>query len=70
MDCNLKKLANFFKFVQCVLENLLNIDYGLFFLQEFTLYLVFGALRTDFVFEIRCSVLILAQSETKTYKPP
>ena len=32
MDCNLKKLANFFKFFLCILVKLLKIDYGLFFL--------------------------------------
>ena len=30
VDCNLKKLANFFKLFLCILEKSLKIDYGLF----------------------------------------
>ena len=29
VDCNLKKLANIFKFFLCILENSLKIDHGL-----------------------------------------
>ena len=32
MDCNLKKLANFFKFFLCIVEKSLKTDYSLFFL--------------------------------------
>ena len=28
MDCNLKKFARFFKFILCILEKSLKIDYG------------------------------------------
>ena len=31
VDCNLKNLANFFKFFLCILKKSLKIDYGLFF---------------------------------------
>ena len=34
VDCNLKKLANFFKFFFCILEKALKIDYDLFLLGE------------------------------------
>ena len=34
MDCNLKKLAIFFKFVLRVLEKSLKLDYSLLFLGE------------------------------------
>ena len=34
VDCNLKKLANFFKFILCILEKSLKIDYGPFLIGE------------------------------------
>ena len=46
VDCNLKKLANFFKFVLCILEKSLKTDYTLFFLREKTKYFLPGVVRT------------------------
>ena len=43
MDCNFKKLANLFKFLLCILEKLLETDYGLFFLEEYLDIFVLGA---------------------------
>ena len=34
MDCNLKKLANFFKLFVCISEKALENNYSLFFRQE------------------------------------
>ena len=40
VDCNLKKLAIFFKFFFCILEKSLKIDYDLSFLGENPNFLV------------------------------
>ena len=45
MDCNLKTLANFFKFLLSILEKLLKTDYSLFFLGEVISYSLPGAVR-------------------------
>ena len=37
VDCNLKKLANIFKFFLYILEKSLKVDYGMFFLREKTI---------------------------------
>ena len=46
VDCNLKKLANFFKFFLCILEKSLKTDFGLFFLGEKPLYFLPSVART------------------------
>ena len=46
VDCNLKKLASFFKFVLCILEKSLKTYYTLFFLREKTKYFLPGVVRT------------------------
>ena len=46
MDCTLKKLASFFKFVLCILEKSLKTDYTWFFLGEKTQYFLPGFVRT------------------------
>ena len=45
MDCNLKKLANFFKFLLNVLEKWLKTDCILFFHGEIIIYFPSSALR-------------------------
>ena len=45
MDCNLKKLANFFKFFLCIVKKTLKPDYSLFFLGEIATFFLPGALR-------------------------
>ena len=43
LDCNLKKLTNFIRFLLCVLEKLLKSDYSLFLLGENISYFPSGA---------------------------
>ena len=45
VDCNLKKLANFFKFFLFILEKSLKTDYSSFFLGEKTKYFLLGVER-------------------------
>ena len=45
MDCNLKKLANFFKLILWVLKKLLKTDDSFFFLGEIISYFPSGAVR-------------------------
>ena len=45
MDCNLKKLTNFFKFFLCILEKSLKTDCSLFFQGEKPKYFLPGVLR-------------------------
>ena len=46
VDCNLKKMASFFKFVLCILEKSLKTDNTLFLLGEKTKYFLPGFVRT------------------------
>ena len=46
MDCNLKKLANFFKLFLCILEKSLKTDHSLFFLGEKPYYFPPDVVRT------------------------
>ena len=46
MDCNLKKLAKFFKFFLCISEKSLKLDYGLFFLGEKPYFFLPSVVRT------------------------
>ena len=46
MDCNLKKLANFFKFLLSILEKLLKTDESLVFLGEVISYARPGAVKS------------------------
>ena len=48
MDCNLQKLANFFKLFLCILEKLLKTDHSLFFLGEKPYYFLPDVVRTIF----------------------
>ena len=45
IDCNLKKLANCFKFLLSILEKLLKTDCSLFFLGEVVPYFLPNAVR-------------------------
>ena len=71
MDCNLKRLANVFKFFLCIVEKSLKTDHGLFFSPRRNPLIVSSRCSSsNFMLEKRFFVNYLSSFDQTTAKSP